>query len=244
MQIVDDLRQAIGRWLEGNQVRNVGMLATKSGVSHSSIRRVLNEECKSIDFTNAFAILQVTCSWQETLEIMQKHYPSTIANIRTMSEVMRVTEAIDHDLEQALLDYEAFTIVSLADMPEGTTVDEVVEILGLIGQIRVPELVSRGLLYMEGDRVKVKPFASVNLHYITAQIQHILRFLRHEDIGKGIQHANIHSGGVDKQGQLEIHEIMQRAREEVDRVTAARPGKIPVFTSMIMGSFRSSEVSQ
>lgn len=237
--MIHDLQIRIERYLAEGKSRTLQGLATKAGVSYSTLRRVVQDEVKTIDLANALGILQVITTWQDALAFLNTHFPESGRYFSSIAEKKQISENINGTLESALLDFEKFVVISLAATPEGTNREQVYAALGGHGAAVMEEMLNDGMLVTVKGRIFTAQlnFASFDLTNQAVQVGHCLRFLRKENIGKKRQHAGIHTDGVDREGQKQIHAILQQALADIDEVAAKRKGSLPIFYGVTMGMF-------
>lgn len=235
--MIAELQRRIEQYLAGGRSRTLHSLAGRSGVSYSTLRRIAQSECKAVELPSAIGILQATATWADTLDFLERHFPGTGKHLQKLTGP--ATDNASDELERALLGFEKFVAISMAATPMGTTEKDVVDAVGIHAAAQIEELLGAGVLVLRNGRLFTAQanFASLDVDRTAAQVGHCLRLLRAEHMGQQMQIAALHSNGVSREGQKEIHETLATALARVDDIAARNPGALPVFYGLVMGTF-------
>jgi transcriptional regulator with XRE-family HTH domain len=241
--VITELREKIEGYLQGGKHRTLTELAGKSGVSYSTLRRIAQGECKSVELSSAVGLLRVVASWEETLHFLDKYFPESGKHFRATTAPY-TSDFATEELERSLLSFEKFVAISMASTPRGTTEAEVVAAVGHHAKARLEELLDRGVLEVRNGRLftREKGFASIDLEKVVVQLSHCLRLIRPENTGKRKQIAALHSNGVSRAGQLAVHELFASTLAKADEIVTANPGGTPIFFGVALGEFAGGEL--
>ncbi len=151
MELINEVRRKVQAYLDENQKRSFSSLARKSGVSYSTVRRLVCGETThcGIDST-IIPILSVFMTRQEIHELISR-YDSKFAEV--WKPLFNDYQFINPSEKMTTWkEYDQY-ILSLANHPEGVTVGRITKDLGeMAGVKRADELVSSGLLKKVGNR--------------------------------------------------------------------------------------------
>jgi hypothetical protein len=237
--MVEQLRSLLENYLESGRGRSVQSLAQVAGVSYSTVRRILQGEVSTVALTNVLALLQAVTDWASMVEFLKAHFPDTGKYLEQVARNHSIAQNALPELMAAMLDFDSFVIVTLAATKTGTTRAAAAEVIGRRAEQAIDKLVADGTLLEAPDRrlhAAQENFACPSLPSIHAQLQHCLRFIRPEHVGQKKQMFGVHTNGVSREGQIKIHQAMERARAEIDAIAEANPGGEVIFTSMLMGT--------
>ncbi len=129
---------------EGNH-RSIAYLSYKTGVSYNTIKRLAQNETKTLEQDNAFAMLSYFCGPQKAASLMKKPYPrwyQTYGGYHEQSESARIET--DNEFHWTP------TVVALFDQccsPNGCSIDWIIENLGRKFGVPAKDLLlSRGMI--------------------------------------------------------------------------------------------------
>ena len=239
--MIPTLQSRIERYLSESKHRSLHTLAARAQVSYSTVRRIAQGEVKTVDLSNALAILQATGDWPSTLGFLKEHFPDAGKYLEAVTMKRHLSENIDPNLEASLLEFSKFVIISLAATPFGATRQRIIDVVGKKAGPLLDEMLVGDLLKEEGGKVFTtqENFGTTDLAVQTAQVQHCLAFVSRDHQGKRRQQSGVFTEGVSREGQEKIHAIFEKALLEMHEVSAKDKGDIPIYYGALMGTFLS-----
>jgi transcriptional regulator with XRE-family HTH domain len=140
MSISQSLCTAIESWLSGKATRNLSVLARLSGVSYSTVRRIMQLENEP-SMETALKLADIVMSRVERIEFAKVHAPSLAKNIAEVSY-----KSDDEMLMEYINNSSFVPVILLASHATGTNHEEVRYWFGDDMALRFDELVESGLL--------------------------------------------------------------------------------------------------
>lgn len=140
MSISQSLCPAIDRWISGKEARNLSMLARLSGVSYSTVRRIMQKESDP-SMETALKLADVVMSLPERVEFARVHAPGLVKNIAEISYKS------DDDVMLEYMNKPLYApVIVLASHATGTNQDEVRYWFGDDMVVRFDEMIDAGIL--------------------------------------------------------------------------------------------------
>ena len=145
------------------------------------------------------------------------------------------------ELEQLFEDRTLFVAYLLADMPNGTSKEQVVEVLGNSGLHSIAKLIKKEILKEEFGRyfvvnrgVLIRSFDSIKHHLNTYS-----KFYKPEHVGQERNYAHSLTDGLNKAGLKKVQEAHRRLHEELQNIyrDEANKGNIPSFSVAFCDTF-------
>jgi hypothetical protein len=153
MEIIDELGSIMEAWLAENPVRNPMMLARKTGVSESTIRRLLKRGQngqKTIELDTAESIVYLVLDRTRGLAFLEKHFPT---KAKWRKEEYK-SETDQPSLAEFIRNPEYHKIMMLCDVESGISLADLKEEVGNSGLRKLSRLVEMGIVKEENGVYK------------------------------------------------------------------------------------------
>jgi transcriptional regulator with XRE-family HTH domain len=122
--MVAELRSLIELYLSQKPTRNPSRLAAKSGVSYATLRRILQNEVSTVSLETTVSILRVITTLSESLNFIEKHYPSSGQTIKEFSSKLASSNFAPLGFVSLLDDYDVWFTSILAERTKGVSIEE------------------------------------------------------------------------------------------------------------------------
>lgn len=218
--LIDEVRERVRKYLEENPKRSVTSLARKSGLSYSTIRRLINNETNQsgID-TTIIPILSVFMSRKEIHELIGKYEPR-------FAQVWKPLLDDDYkfiDPSRRVLNWKQYDqyIIGLAQQNEGVEKERIAKDLGQIAGInRAEELCAIGLLREVNGKyfTFTENYSDSSIASILEKISLLAKSFNQENIGRGA-HYWIFS---EMLSDAAFEKMRQAGREYIARLNEIR----------------------
>lgn len=235
--VVQELAGLISKYLESSTNQTLHRLSKDSKVPYITLRRIVQNEVKTVALENAISIMQHVSDWDGLLVFLEKHYPDTGSWLTSRQKFLRKTDAAKTELVDAISDFESYIIVTLAGTPEGTTEEAVVATLGQAAKKKVEKLLNEDVLTIRNGKIFTQQtdFSYFNLQNALQRVGYCLRLIREENVGQQKQMVSILTDGVSSEGRMKIHKTLEKTQIEIDELCKANPGPETIFTNIVMG---------
>lgn len=236
--VVEELAELINIYLSSGKNQTLHRLSKESKVPYITLRRIVQNEVKTVSLENALSIMQLVTNWDELLIFLEKHYPDTGSWLASRQKFNSKNEVAKSELIDAISDFEGYIIASLAGTPEGTTEEVVVDTLGKNAKRKLEELLNNDVLITKNGKIftSQKTFTHFDLHSAIQRVGYCLRMVREENIGQQKQLVSILTEGVSREGQVKVHKLLEKTQIEIDELCKNHPGTETIFTNIIMGA--------
>lgn len=230
---MDEIRNAVENYIESKS-HSLLSLAKVSGVSYTSLKRFMQREYQELSLENVFKLTPHVMSQMDERAFFQSHYPDIGAKFGQYQGFV-----VEKDIEDALYNFEKFTIITMAGTHVGTSREEIRRVLSQeAGSYTTDSLIEDGLIIEESDGkiiCKHQKFASRDADCILEQARHLTRLIRKSDLGRKKVSLQIASESTTREIQVEIHnevsDLIKRTREKLEK----NPGTTKVFLSTVLG---------
>jgi hypothetical protein len=240
------LKKMIEDWLAENPKRKIATLINKSGVSKSSVRRVVNEDTLPSPI-NLYKILLILLNPEKKfLEIsgipdVFKVYFENTQLLNTFKEAKKFI--LLGDIENYLQDSTSLLIFSRASLGNGVSLVEIKDLFGKVGESKLQSLVTNKVVFIENDFAKVfdehKNFAlssdlTKNFFVNSAEVFY--------KTNTKYNFVFSRSESVSIKGYCKVMDVLEKAMLDINHVLLENPGDIPFFTGGIMDTMTSDDI--
>ncbi|SMF69002.1 hypothetical protein [Pseudobacteriovorax antillogorgiicola] len=233
--LIDDVADAISSYVEAHPSRSLRTLSRRSGVSYSTIRRIVQKDVgePSVEKT-ILPILGVFLNLKEIYSILEKNNQPMASFIRPFVGFEKKPTLDLCDLDQQ--------IILEATGKQGTTRERIETLHGqLTGAGRLEYLLETGLLQEIDGKIKAKNLYLSNPKVVLSHIEMSARNFDIENIGRG-SFYNHFIGSMSEQDFLKIKQLGKAFVDEIARVRDnPTPGKEVVVNLNILGDVFFSE---
>ncbi len=238
MQLIDEVRILIQTYLDASRSRSIGTLAKKSGVSYSTVRRVVTgETTQAVIDTTVIPILSVFMKRKEIHELIGKYDPK-------FAQVWK--PIFDDDCENTTLKMATWKdfdqhIIALASTSKGVSSERLAKDLGeLAGLARAEELVNMGILKEEYGifYTPSENFTDITPSSVLERITIFSRSYNLNNVGRGAYYW-IFSESMCEEAYKEIQnaslEFITRVNEVKAKYKSKKPTRVGQFS--LLGNF-------
>lgn len=240
MSITHILRQFIDQWLEGKEKRSLSMLARRSKVSYSTLRRIMEGETSSSAET-ALKIADVIMTDSEFRSFTAEYLPGLA---KTRGAI--AYRPGDSETLEVLNDVSLAPILLLASHAEGTNAAEVQKYFGKEIARKFSELVDQGFFSLtpSGRWRLTKDIGSVNLETARSWLAAFSRMCltENDELSKASQ-AYVGWESVDRGTAEAIYAAAVRFAETVNGLVRdpANRGDVLVFYGSLFNVLKGQE---
>jgi len=143
--LLKDLVDAIGLWLEGGKGRSLSGLARRCDVAYSTIRRIAQAESTPHPYT-ALAISEIVMSTSQRIAFLKNHFP-TIGNLMDECYAPAIREEANEEILRKFMGREPHNrIFNIAATKIGTSRQAIIRLAGQIGIEALDEMIDAGIL--------------------------------------------------------------------------------------------------
>ena len=242
-KLITEVQEILSHWQkEKPETRTIAHLARETGVSESSIRRLQNGGVKIADdsiykllsfISGEYKYKEFLSYFGQRIEVqnwftrnyafmahsasIQEYKPSPVSSVIATNPIM-------------------FSVYMLISSVENMTAKGIMEQFGLRGEIELENLLSKGLVILDGSSLKVK---DKNIKITKDETISLLPDLTKMYLKRDHEYnyRSLEIEGVDKDGYLEICTIYEKFLGDVSDVFKNRPGEIPVIVAGFFDSF-------
>jgi hypothetical protein len=236
--VVQELAGFITDYLDTSKNQTLHRLSKESKVPYITLRRIVQNEVKTVSLENVLSIMQLVTNWNELLLFLEKYYPDTGSWLASRQKFHHRNEVAKTELVEAISDFEGYIITTLAGTPEGTTEEVVTDTLGKGSKRKLEMLLSSDVLTVKNGKIftSQQTFTHFDLQSAIQRVGYCLRMIREENIGQHKQMVSILTEGVSREGQMEIHKLLEKTQIQLDELCKNHPGQETIFTNIIMGA--------
>ena len=239
--ILNELRSEIDEWVEQKENRNIVLLAKKSDVNETSIRRAYNQQSllKSDNLLKLLVYLKNEPRLTALINSCPDHIASSLKNSfpHLMMNESRKTE-VAFELDEALNDFYSYVIYKRISHKDCISKQDIFSWLGELGKTKLDELIGREIITEDANGVlhAIKNDFSLSPRLLKRHTHKLIDvFFKPDDIidgGPGML-RNI-SESVNVNGYKRVQEVLLEASNEILKTINANPGKIPlVYVGML-----------
>ncbi len=225
-------------------------IAEKIFISRASFNRIKNER-KLPNIDNILKLLlgsKNTDLIEKAISLVDSDLGKNLGNVFKVSMKEKNKKLLDDELEDLLHDRNNFVTYLLCDLPNGTSLEQVSEVLGTLGLSSLKLFLEKDLLTVKNGIYKIKnsgilvrSFSSVKRHLKT-----YANFYRPEHAGYERNYIHSLSGGLTLEAQKKVQMIHRKAHEELQKIYRDENniGDIPSFSVAFCDTFNSMDTDQ
>lgn len=242
--LISHLQQLINTYLEKHPQVSINALATRSNIPVSTLRRIsLGQQKGDLAPHNVLNLTSYLLKEKSLSELLKKVNPI----IKDYLEghfgqfIFANTQRVyDVDLNEVLKDQFHYFIYKISANHNGTTMMDIMEMFGRIGEAKAKELIEMGLIFEESGRIhaKSKNF-SLDLKTAASHLPDLVRFYKPETLGVGLNLFYSLSESMSKEAIVEIKNIQREATKKISAIMndPNNMGEIPYFTLNLAETF-------
>lgn len=237
-KFIAEVQGVINSWIQTKpETRNVAHLSRETGVTDSSIRRLMNNGTKISDdsiykllghvaqtfefdtFLNSFSRAPQIQKWFERNYSYLKKSPSlSIYKPSPLAEEMTLNPI-------------AFAVFSSILALKKVPVSYIKDQFGMRGEIELEKIMQKGLLFQQGDSVCIKEdiFLKITSEQTVALLPELTKTFFKPDHQYNARALEI--GAVSKEGYIKIMDIYGKFLEEISSIYINHSGEIPVVVA-------------
>lgn len=239
--ILNELRSEIDEWLQQKENRNIVLLAKKSDVNETSIRRAYNQQ--SLLKSDNLLKLLVYLKNEPRLKSLVNRCPESIScYLKSSFPHLMMNESakteIAFELDEALNDFYSYVIYKRISHRDCVSRQNIFSWLGELGETKLEELIGREIITEDINGVLhvIKNDFSLSPHLLKRHTHKLIDvFFKPDEIvdgGPGMLRNISESVNID--GYKRVQEVLLEASNEVLKTINANPGKIPlVYVGML-----------
>lgn len=231
--MTNDLAELMKNWLDKVGHRNRESLRRLTGVSYSTLTRIIQKECNaSLDVV--LAIVTSILDKNDLLEFLKNHLPEIFDVFKGFGSP---ESDASREINEALRSRDGFIILTMA-ATVGTTREAIQLRLGGLGLDRLDELIDLHIVEeVQGViRSKQREFLVLNPDTLLAEIKLMAEIFDKDRIGQVGAMAYVETASVDTAALEEIHMIYREAQAKVTRIARQSQGPHVVYAGLILNT--------
>lgn len=235
--IMTDFYNEIEKWMQSSPNRTPSLLAKKSGVGESTIRRILQREVKP-NFETILNILNITSELSEIKHIINNEFPDIGRVMSSVFNNNNKTKVLPDELEKIAQTYEGTLIFCLAGGRRKTKYDDVVKLLGKKGEKVLNNLIDLNAIKIENNYVTSNIEIVLNSETLKSIAVNLLHQFDMDKIGKSPTALIAESETLTNEAILEINKIIWNAYEQISKIKNDHnnTGEIPMYYLMALNT--------
>lgn len=240
VSLVGEVKGHIESWLSAKQSRSVTALARAARVSESCLRRLYNDERTPMS-DNLLKVL-TAISGKSSLEELKGHFQASesiqsflMKNYSFLETATYVDKCVPLlEKEQYIDDYFSFVVYAMSSQRKQITKDEIVKLLGMMGEMALNSLVTNGFLKIESDGGIVALIKDIrpSKELIKKHLPDLTKMffkVDHEFNGYALL-----SESVSPKGYGRAMDVFEKFLADMGDVIQNHPGEVPLVVSGFM----------
>lgn len=215
---------------------NDAQLADKVKIPRATFNRIKNER-KLPRLDNLIKLILGSGNnslLSEAVSIVDQDLGTSLQDVLNVALKENNKRIANAELESLLEDRDTFVAYLLADMPNGTSKLQLVEVLGNSGIESMKILVNKGIAFEENKKFFIKD-SGILIRSFESIKYHISTYAKHyktEHVGKERNYVFSLSGGLNNVGQKRVQAAYRRLHEELQTIYRddINAGDIPSFS--------------
>ncbi|NRA64766.1 MAG: hypothetical protein HRU19_09820 [Pseudobacteriovorax sp.] len=239
--MLEDLRVAIGEYLERHQNLSIQSISNRTHVSYSTIRRIIQNEARDMRDETVLALIQVIMERTRRIAFLNRYYPALGALIAESQRTESESQDYEKIRKYRYKDPHNY-ILKLAICEAGTSRSTISRILGEIGTLALDEMIEDQFL-MEGKEGKVFHHSHSNLlmnaEDILYQIKKDSDYFDKSLVGSEFSRVAHFSASISPKAYRELMTLVNTFVREAESVKESDDGKgnIPIFIDLMMNTY-------
>ncbi len=243
LDLSDDLRGVIDRYLDGHRSRSLATLSRASGVSYTTLRRLYQREGNPTA-EPVLKIVDASLTNEEKRQFINRHYPEIAATINRFEANSYAPKAPRQEQLKTFFVRDPHNfILNLAHNDKGTTAEDVRRLTGERGLEALDELVEHSVLERTnagGKEVfRLEPLLSHDCDMALAQMKLSADHFDRSLIGTKAARLFHATAAVNLRALERIHDILSAAVRDIVALKddPRSNGEIPLFVDMMMNVY-------
>lgn len=246
------LREIITVFLERNPYLSLNGFAKNSGVSSTTLRRIVNDVTKNEPAPHTILNIVSYITKEKKISKLLDKIDGPIKEVLSKCFAQYTFEVKAHsyalELNTILKDYSNYLIYKLAANVNGTSQLDIYEALGALGREKLKNLLKIGVVELKDDEriYACDPNFSIDLQIAKEHLPNLVSFYEPEQVHKGENIFYSLSESVNHQGIQKIKDILRSAASEVHEIMSDTQyqGDIPFFSIVLADSLKHTPESQ
>jgi hypothetical protein len=239
--LLAELQAAIANHLEAHKNLSIQSISNKSGVSYSTIRRILQNEANDVRDETILSLILVVMPQDQRLQFLQTHYPSLGALLQDTQKQEDPT--IDHfKLRMYRFKDPHNYILKMALTIHGTSRKDVFRLLGERGVNALDEMIDdKFLIEDRNNRINHPARGSfiMNADDILHQVKKDADYFDKHLVGSPFARLAHLSASLSVSAYKELIDLVNEFVRKSDRLKEApqSEGPIPVFVDVMVNTY-------
>lgn len=235
MDIVEELSLAISDWVAHSPNRTMGVLQKRTSVSETTLRRIKDQEQKSVSMENAMELAYVLFDTDEAISFLKKHFP--ISGKWQEKVYSKKDDVVT--LAPFYRDTTSYKIILLCDTQDGATIEDIRAEMGSSGVRELSRLVEFGVISDENGVHKFSPkevamVSSRSTHF--AMLENFMKYYQEENANiPGACAEFVYSDGLSPEAVRILSKKIRDFESEVKGMLDDQKfkGNIPWFIGLV-----------
>ncbi len=234
MNSLTELKDSVDRYLQESEKRSLSSLSRASGIPYTTVRRIAQGEGQPT-YRSATCLLMITTDndTEMVCGYLEKYFPDeakvfSLAQKNCHYDPENLGYLLEDELDCLIVDY----------VGTGTaTYSKMIENFGKFGQTRVDRLISKGVLFENGEKLSLKNsnyFENPEKAIKTSQA--LANYFNLDSLGSEYSALANLSEGITLDGAKEIKKELSAFLTKTVQIMDNNPGDIPVFLVTLMNS--------
>ncbi len=239
--LLADLQAAVASYLESHKNLSIQSVSNKTGVSYSTIRRILQNEANDVRDETILALILVVMQQPQRLLFLQQYYPA-------LGALLKEAQSGDH----ASMDHERLRlyrykdphnyILKLALTLQGTTRRDIERLLGERGSTALDEMLENRFLIEDKEGRILHPAHGsliMNADDILHQIKKDADYFDKSLIGSPFARMAHLSASLSPEAYEELMQLVTDFLKRSDQLkeSQAKQGSVPVFVDLMINTY-------
>jgi hypothetical protein len=239
MQVSAALALLIETWLGKGKHNNLNVLATRSGVSYSTVTRLAQAKVEKPLLEQVLAVLDVVAVGQERLEFLSQHYPVIAKAIARESKALkgegRPSDAALDAFEELFSNPSGFLMAQQVLAKGGLSDGRAKELFGEAGLAQLRQLEKAGVVTLRDGRWYADvDYAATSFESNRRQVISSAKAFQLDSIEVGCGYMATISEGVSVKGAEEMTKALVECANRLREIRDNNPGA-HVFVSNLVG---------
>lgn len=245
--LLAELQAAIASYLENHKNLSIQSISNKTGVSYSTIRRILQNEANDVRDETILSLILVVMPQAQRLQFLQSYYPSLGALLR---ESQHGDEAAMDHFKLRLYRFKDphNYILKMALTEHGTTRKDIFRLLGERGLCALDEMLDDKFLQEDRSNRISHPDRGaclMNADDILHQVKKDADYFDKNLVGSQFARLAHLSASLHLSAYKELVELLSEFIKKCDRLKEApeNQGVIPVFIDVMVNTYDRASIT-
>jgi len=233
---MNSITELIEGWMSESPRRNLSMLAKKSGVSYTTLRRLIADEQKP-SISTELDILNVVTDTKSRADYLQNTHPD-FAKLEVNLAANACLDEEKSDLSDWVENPMACNIAIFCSSQLGSTKDEIEKEFGNSGIRVLNLLLDSGAVYESEGRLKYADYFIKSPSIVLKGIQNSIKLIEDQE---SLEAWNWLHTGVSQDGLKEMKEATKSYLETLTKIRCEFSGNIRVTQGLFLGLAKSED---